>query len=293
MITEAFRRAELEEVAEKIEECGKDVITANCEKCGTKHFKTYSKCRQRWCFNCLNLKRLAWIAKTLQRLVDLLEEGYNLVKINYTLEDMEDIEEMLDMMKRYWRILNHDDKNLRKKFKSRLVGGLRSIEVKRGKNSGLWHIHFHTIAVTDKEFEKDYYWLMPAWKKVTKGKGSIWVKGINKEKMGLVKEIAEAVKYIVKPEESLLKNVEDLRNAYYALKGVRQVNTWGKLRKLSKEVEEESEKDEKKLTDFICQMCGCSEYKLKVYLYNNIKEEIIYNLKKEEDEKSDIEELSI
>lgn len=281
MINELFRRNSLDEYGYLVQ-CGNYVNVIECKSCETRHFAGFSRCKIRWCLNCMRIKRLCWI----KRIMEIVDEGkYNYHALTLTHKDMEELNKMLRVLGWCWRQLVHERKEYRKRFKSRFKGGVRSLEVKKGKGSGLWHLHYHLLLVTGKEFQKDYDWMKDAWKDVTSGNGSVEIHKVKeKDGMGIVKAVAETIKYIIKPENSLFQDENAFIEAYWGLKNVRQVNTFGIMRGIAKEVEKEVDKwEERKLIEFICQKCGCREGELLTLMKDIIEREVLYDIGKEED----------
>ena len=67
--------------------------------------------------------------------------------------------------------MTHEHKQMRKEFKNRYHGGVRSLEVKIGENSKMWHPHFHTMVLKRKYSADDYSFLAPAWSKSVEAAG--------------------------------------------------------------------------------------------------------------------------
>jgi hypothetical protein len=259
--------------ADRLVLCGRFVYAADCQGCHSKHFAGYSKCRSRWCINCNHVRALAWVARLIPILEDYIDKGNYITKMNLTIKDQAELKPMVLGLQESWRAFTNGN-GARERWKERFPGGLRSLEVKRGKNSKLWHPHYHCIGLQE-SYEIDYPWIKERWKEVTfnqfGAEGSVWLKGHDR-KEGLLKAVIETVKYIMDPDKGIFVNSDHLLEAYITLKGRRQINTWGILRKQLREEDIEAEAmaddSEKKLTDFICQRCGCTEAELKGMLFS-------------------------
>jgi hypothetical protein len=262
---------------QRVRGCGNTVYSATCTNCGTKHFSGFWRCKSRWCLNCSHVKQLIWIARIKER-VEQLSENYYVCMLNLTIRDGSDITERLKVLERAWRCFQHDDLESRKMFKKRFLGGVRSLEVKRGKNSGMWHPHYHCLLIIPKgDFQKDYDWVKASWKKVTDDQGSVFFSP-KRQGQSVIKAICEVLKYIVKPEKSVYEDAE-FEKLYWVLKGRRQTNTWGLLRGLAKLVETDSETiTEKKLEQFICSKCGCTVAELEMMLFKDAKNDLLYDV---------------
>lgn len=291
----AFENAKIPDLA-NMKLCGSVINVIECKACHTKHYAGNWRCKNRWCINCNRVKVKAWIARLVPILKEWLEAGNYITILNLTIKDTERLTEGLKLLESSFRSMQNGDKEFRKKWKDRFPGGVRSLEVKRGKNSKDWHPHFHCLTMQN-YYNKDFNWVRDAWERFTwqcsgndysqyaklsrkeKDKqkiGSVWLKEITSE--DLLVGVVETLKYIMKPELSLFKNTEDLTEAWVELKGKRQVNTWGLLRGLGKLVDEDIEHtEEKKLTEFICQQCGCTEGHLESVLYTELSDLVLFD----------------
>jgi hypothetical protein len=194
--------------------------------------------------------------------------------LNFTIKDTEILEEGLNELNNGWRNFSHSG-GYRKKFRERFPGGVRSLEVKLGKGSKIWHPHYHCYCLQPKEYQKDYKWIKERWYSLTGG--SIDIRSVKNSRIdGLV----ETIKYIVKPETGYYNNSGRFNEAIDSLEGVRQINTWGTLRGLGKEVDELFDNwEEKKLEDFICQRCGFTEGQLRKLIYSLMSDEsVLYDV---------------
>lgn len=246
-----IRSAGYEDLAKKLELCGIFINTIRCLRCDTRHFAGYQRCKNRFCLPCSHVRSMLYISRIVERMREI--EGHRYYFLTLTLRDMENLSKMINMIRECWLRFYNTDKEIRKKFKQRFDGYIKSIEVKRGSGSGKWHVHIHMLLSQDenKEFEKDYYWIKEGWKKVTKGEGSVFIK----QAKGEVIDIAlELVKYILKPGEYKASDYEEI---IPALEGVRQISTGGIFRGMNKQVEYDMDHvEEKKLEQFICSRCG-------------------------------------
>lgn len=252
----------------KIRLCGEYVNSLVCKACGARHYTGFNRCKNRWCLNCMRVRMLLWLAKIKQKYDQVVSEDVYPVMIVLTIRDGVDVDERIRFIEDSWRKFTNGDKKWRKVFKKRFYGGVRSLEVKRGRKSGLWHPHFHIFALMYNGRYgkiKDFYWIRKRWKEVTGGNGSVYIEAV-KKRGSLIKSILECVKYIVKPERRLFLD-EDFEKVYWALKRKRMINTWGCFRGMSSEVEKDLDiVEEKKLEQFVCSVCGCTEAELKSYL---------------------------
>ena len=291
VIAPAFERADLPLVATDVRECGKYIKSIKCQNCGAKHFTGAFHCKSKYCAICNKAKSMLWLARTFIFAKHWLDSGNYVVLANYTLRDREYLQDGLSTISGAWRYFTNTNRISRKEFKSRFVGGLRTLEVKIGKNSGIWHPHYHTLVFKRKKTSDDKTILLPLWQQAVEAvgggkfgtenqEGYIYIKSfgayINGEhkkdlsyEQQLMAAIMEQTKYITKFDYASLNSAR-LREAYNALKGTRQISTWGVFRKIQLQVEHDiKEMDHDKITDFVCQVCGCTEGQLEK-LYKDV-----------------------
>lgn len=280
VIVPAFLRARLIDEAYKIEECGNYIRTLKCTNCGTHHFKGFSRCRSRYCAICNKAKSMLWLAKLYPYLKVWLESGNYIVFVNYTIRDRENLKAGLTVLQEAWRYMTHECRESRRWFKNRYVGGMKSLEVKIGENSGKWHPHLHTMVLKRKYSKDDYDFLAPAWSKAIEAvgggkygtptqEGIVYLESFSAySKRGgkkltyeerLLKSIMEVAKYMTK-FDYVNDTPEHLQELLYSCKGVRQMSTWGVLYKIPKEVDKALETmNNDEIMEFTCQVCGCDK----------------------------------
>lgn len=280
LIAPTFEKAGLTAEAWKIQSCGDFIHTIKCDHCGTQHFKGFSRCKSRYCAICNKAKSMLWLAKLYPYLKSWVDSGNYIVFVNYTIRDREKLTQGLEVLQDAWRYMTHDHKQTRKEFKKRYVGGVKSLEVKIGENSGKWHPHLHTMVLKREYTKDDYDFLAPAWAKSVEyaggGKygtdeqeGLVYLEAFgayNKRRdrkkpyeERLLKSIMEVVKYMTK-FDYVNDTTEHLEQMYFGLKGIRQLSTWGVLYKIPREVEQELDSmTDDQIKQFVCQICGCTE----------------------------------
>ena len=289
--------------AELVANCGRYVNVINCVSCDTKHFGGACSCRVRYCFNCLHKRLLCWLVVLIPVFEEWYVEDNYISMLNFTVRDSMPLKVPLEMLENGFRKLYHEDKIRRRHWKERFPGGIRSLEVKLGKNSGEWHPHYHCLVMQKGGvFEKDYDWLIEAWHEVighngmkVKQKngtydwgwnGHLRIKKIDdKGNKGILHAVKESLKYIVKVENkengkatrNFYRNKELFEDLYTTLKNKKQTSTWGLLYGLKSKVDEDFKKETvSSLMNFICQKCGCTEGELKMILSDT--SEILYDV---------------
>lgn len=275
-----IREAGYDDLADKLDSCGLFINVIRCINCNTRHFAGYFRCKSRFCLPCSHIKSMLYISRIVERLKQL--EGYRLYFLTLTLRDRETLKGMIEELRDAWKKLTNTNKESRKKFKERFQGYIKSIEIKRGKNSGRWHVHYHVLLYQYNyvNFEKDYEWIKRIWKDITKGEGSVFIR----EARGEILDIClELIKYILKPGNY---KVEDYNEIIPAISGLRQISTGGVFRFLNKEVEDDMNRiEEKNIDNFICQRCGFNKGELETIKYELVKDIILYDLVDNQQEK--------
>jgi hypothetical protein len=104
---------------------------------------------------------------------------------------------------------------------AKALGGVGSVEFKRGKNSGLWHPHMHMIWLCHEA--PDAYKLSQEWEGLTGDSFIVDVRPMHGEIDGFL----ETFKYALKFSDLELS---DNLHAYKTLKGKRLINSFGVLR---------------------------------------------------------------
>lgn len=285
----------------KISNCSTYIYTLKCKDCGQLHFKGYSRCKSKFCAVCNKTKAAIWTARLYQYCRDWLSAGKYIVFLNFTVRDRDNLFENLKIIENAWRDMVNKNNKFKKVFKSKFVGGCRSLEVKIGENSNLWHPHYHCIALKEKP-SKDTYFLHYAWPlAVQAAGGDIDERNLkilpfypyDKSKvtdretynLQLVKSIKEVVKYMLKVDYENLPS-ERLAELVTATKGKRQVNLWGCLYNLKKLVDGDYDKmSDNDVKDFVCQVCGCTEATMNTLAREIWEDDYIIDLKRVPPEK--------
>lgn len=260
--------AGFEKRAKRIASCGHFKKVAVCQECGTWHFNGADCCRDRFCPVCQKKRSLLWFAKITPLLKEYIEQGYYINFINFTIRDTASLSYGVNLMQDAFRYLTNLNKTTAKEFNRRFIGGVRSLENIKGKNSGLWHPHYHCLAVKYK-FEADFEWLSKEWNNalcVVSGKygqklGSVYLKGFKKTKeQGLEEAICECFKYITKFNWKAV----DVKELVNVMNNRKSIFTWGCIRhKLQKyDVESEMDLSLTQIKNRICSVCGNDSFDL-------------------------------
>lgn len=281
-IVPALEEAKLYKEADKVASCGSYVNTAKCNHCGTNHFKSFQRCKSKFCPTCSNVKSKLWVAHLVEYIQQWLSQGHYAVFCNYTIKNTDTLQEGLDILEGAWR--NMTGKQYRKAFMSYFPGGFKAIEVTIAKDN-TWHPHIHSILLK-REYRKDVGFARYVWRGSVRKMGGVCLQNPEfypfgkydrksshyntKEEylLDITKNIKEVCKYITKfdfKEES----PEHVVELYTGLKGKRQYAVWGVLADIRKKIAYQLENHtDTQLEDFVCQVCGCtSATPNKVYEY--------------------------
>ncbi len=259
-----------------ISQCADFLDYALCMDCKQLHFNGFSSCKQRLCPICSKKRSQLLFLRFLPVFKDLLNEGYYINGLNFTIVDSSNLKKSLEVLNKAFRYIQGENKQLRKEFKHRFIGGVRATEVKIGANSKLWHPHLHCLVVKDK-FEHDFDWLSKAWNRAVQlagGEESKTTPGLYgmvsifslKDKHGLNSDkeksveigVVETFKYITKFDFDV--DIDYLPELIKSVKGVRMINTWGILRKINLDVENEMNKPYREVFQSVCTICGGTDF---------------------------------
>ena len=263
-------------LALSISNCADYINYALCLDCNTLHFNGFSSCKERICPICSKKRSMLLFKRFVPVFRNLIKQGYYINGLNFTIVNNDNLKKSIEVLNKAFRILQHDDKNFRKEFNKRFIGGLRSLEIKIGENSKLWHPHLHCLVVKNK-FSRDFDFLSDAWNKAVKlagGKESETTPGlyglvsifslVDKKNTNtpLEKSIEvgtlETLKYITKFDYEL--DSERIPELITAIKGVRMLNTWGVLRKVDINVEEDMNKPYTEVLQSVCSVCKGTDF---------------------------------
>jgi hypothetical protein len=151
------------------------------------------------------------------------------VMITLTLRNGPDLRERLAHLKASWsRMLAAKRKGKTGKERhgaiewNKVLGSIRSIEVKLGKGSGLWHAHIHVFALLT-EYVNPFH-LSSEWERFT---GDSMIVDVRKCRNGIKEGLTEVLKYVSKPSQLAPDKLHEL---YLAAAGSRFTDPQGLLR---------------------------------------------------------------
>lgn len=269
-------------LATDIKYCAQVSQIATCKSCGTKYYAGSSYCKSRYCAICARLRAMAWLCKLVPLLEEYRRKGYKLFMLNLTIKDNENLDYILNKLMLSWRIMTHDDKFCRKEFRQLNDGGIRSIEIKIGENSGVWHPHIHSITLLkSKKFVEQYDQYKKLWEyssalalRTTAKVGSVDIRGLKGYDGDIVNAVVETFKYMTKMDWLHVPD-DKLKELFRVSKNRRFISSWGLLYGFNKQVEELLEQStEETLKQHACKVCGFTEFELENILTNMLSKDI-------------------
>lgn len=142
--------------------------------------------------------------------------------ITLTMKNTEDLAEGLQAIKKAYSVMVNKRRQASHGRRapvemSKAVAGVSSYEIKRGKGSGLWHVHIHAIWLcSSRPWETE---LSREWEEITGDSFIVDVRPVE-DVMGFIEVLSYAVKFST-------MSVEENFKAYRVLKGKRLVHSFG------------------------------------------------------------------
>ena len=204
-----------------IETCGDYLLFHNFVNIGKIKLMAASFCKVHALCQLCGIRRGA---KYLKKYLEKLEQiGYNpkihiLQLITLTIKDGADLSERFKHLKDSYKTLNNlRTKKTRKTPLDNVLGAVSSFEIKRGKNSGLWHPHIHIIALSPKAKPVDQNDLAAKWLSITKDSHIVDVRNIKDD---IESGFCEVFKYITDYKEN---DPKDTLKIYQLVKNQKQI----------------------------------------------------------------------
>lgn len=284
-IIPALLKVGLYSKARKLKTCGNYSEVAVCTDCHSAHFAGATSCKDKFCPICQKKRSLLWLTKMIPICNDLLDKGYHLNMLTYTIRTTEDmsLKQCLDFLYNGFRYMTHDDKVSSKQYYDLIIGGVRSLEVKMGEDkvtkqsTNKWHPHFHILVCTrnEKRYEDLHKLLYDMWNKSlnvvnhTQGLdlGGIDIKSIKaKNNQTMLDALCEVFKYMTKFDWQGDKVYELVTTMHK----VKMQNSFGNFRNLIKdqEIEVEMNKTYTEIEKNFCSVCGNDEFAIATVMYN-------------------------
>jgi len=194
------------------------------------------------CIFCAARRALKMTKKHIEKYELCLEESPNLKLYNLVLtsRDTDDLVKQFDMINSGFKLLwNRGKLSRHRAYRSTafssVMGCTRSIEIKRGRNSGLWHPHIHALLLVDGKLDQAQVveeWAELVGQTVEETRGAQYLepvdlrprRGDDIQDASVIGAFMECFKYAMKFDEM---TSEDLVSAFVALRGRRFLQSYG------------------------------------------------------------------
>jgi hypothetical protein len=224
---------------------------ANCGRTVWMHFGggyvPYEPCGQRFlCLFCAKRDEWRKRRKYVAKIAKLIQQGgYVPVHLVLTVKDGPGLVERLECLLAALRGGLEAARKARGGCRnvtafSAMAGGLYSVEFKRGKNSGQWHVHVHALVLLERGTWVDAAALRAEWERRTEGSKNVHLKRLERVE-SLERSVCEVLKYTVKI--ATLPG-QDCVDVWQAVRGRRLMATWGCLRGLPEAVQAEIDSED-------------------------------------------------
>ncbi len=263
----------IDKIYHKVDGCMSYVNMQKCIQCGMLHFNKSNYCESKLCPICAYLRARKYLSVLVPRFRNMLERGYKINFLTLTIKDTAVLKYGLDIVKKAWRYMTNRDPFSKYIFKNMFIGGIYAIEIKKGKNSKLWHPHVHLLVVKD-HFSKDFDVIKGLWEmacqkvaNTTEKISSVDIRGVHDKNGKLTKNInsedtitsavVECVKYVTKFSFDDYSSM-DLLELCNCLYNNRLFSTFGCMRNSEDEDLDEDYKDV--VEELVCTKCGSRDF---------------------------------
>jgi hypothetical protein len=254
----------LDRDASKLLGCGGWLMYRQWLETGSLRLRSADFCNQRLaCLPCSRASSLRNVRKLHGKLAEYLTE-HDRIPILMTLSGGQDVPSLADGVMRLWAALRRASERRRNAGKglrvrsefAKIAGGAFFMEVKRGRDSGLWHPHVHALVMLPRGVKFDLGQLWPEWDRLRgyvsrsgqAGEGcNVRVTNAGRELLRarkpfpqlsaerrelLIGDLLEVSKYALKFNEM---SAADVVRVHRLLKGSHLRRSWGDLRNLPDE----------------------------------------------------------
>lgn len=279
----------LERAYNLVNNCSKEFGIDICVTCKTRYFDKAEYCGNKLCPICARLRALKQLAFLLPEYEGFLKAGKKICFMTLTIKDTPNLKQGLDLLENAWQYMTSDDAFSRYHFKKMFAGGIRAVEIKKGKYSKLWHPHMHILVVKD-HYSKDFDKLRGLWEiacqhvmKTREKIGSVDIRGVKNrhgiksseidDTISVTRAVVECVKYITKFnfENYSAEDMLELCNNVYSR---RTLNTFGILYGLRSKLELQNGDDLVDLNEKVCTHCGGRDFDYEIIFDNKLLEGI-------------------
>lgn len=202
-----------------------------------------SCCKAMLCPFCAGLRGARHLAKAIEKIRAVMGADGQLVPYLWTgtIRDEVRCRDMYQRLRGYLSKMLESRRNALKGIRcssawAKFEGGIVSFEVKRGKNSGLWHIHFHAIVLgrpglDPREFQQAWsdlvgYWAQSDLRPFRSTEKLLRDRDAIETDQALADDLQEVFKYAVKCSDM---TTEDNFEAFRELQGQRLIRGFGNL----------------------------------------------------------------
>ena len=224
---EELRRAGFMEKAGRVASCGTYLWVPAL---GPGPARVQNRCKQRLlCPICARDAAQRYRRRYCERVVKVCEEtGAVPALLTLTVQDGPDLRERLEVLQGAVRTMVGQARRARAGGRnqtelSACLGGVGSVEVKRGQGSGLWHPHWHGVVLLSRWIDRDA--LVAEWRQRSGGSYIVDIRRFAKRR-SVFRSVCEVLKYAAKFGELGGSQVE----AWRVCRGRRLLGSWGCLR---------------------------------------------------------------
>lgn len=217
-------------IARELQKCGSYLVFKNFYRKNEVRLYAAEFCKKHLlCPFCAMRRGAKYLQCYMERLEVILAQNSRLraFMVTLTVKDGEDLSErfrhLRGCLKRYQEQRRNANKGQKFVEYAKALGGVFSIEVKRGQNSGLWHPHVHMIWLC--EDEPDKFQISNEWFAITGDSYIVDVREFYGETV--IDGFLEVFKYALKFSDM---GLEDNWKAFQILKGKRLVDNFGLFR---------------------------------------------------------------
>ena len=254
----------------RMKQCGNFVEMEVCPKCGRKHIKRATLCRDRFCPICgwrLSMKRYVKMLKIINGLMKQNKDcEWQFVTLTVKNCKIEELKDTMQEMSRTWNSIASS-----KPFKRNILGTARSVEITYNQRTKEFHPHYHILTIWKPDFTPSNLivdkWMSSIRLTVSeKAQCTESIKNLHyteeKDSEEDIKNaILEVYKYSIKDNELLEMPLKTLKILNFQLKGKRMTSLTGIIKQYAKTIGADNleELDEDEQEEIVCKDCGSAD----------------------------------
>ena len=260
--------------AARMRYCAEYIRLQVCEDCGTSHVEYAGLCRDRFCPVCmwrLSMRRFASMYQIIEGLrVAYPEAPWQFVTLTAANCKPEELPQVLDEMYRAWNAITSS-----KKFKNKVAGWARSLEITFNAEENTIHPHFHILTMWHECTEEPDDYIIDRWlkgvhryasRKAQDAQTIGWKVDQNLNDDKIVGAVIETYKYSIKDSELEDMPLGTFRAVVEAMGGRRLVAFGGAVKEYAKlceldKMDEAGDDDTEEMETKIrkCVHCGSAQ----------------------------------